>query len=96
MYVWKEKSRRDRRHFAATGLDTLDEADLETLRKNEITVRKEEEVHRYELEVSKFPRTRITLRDKVPTPFFLIELLPAANRSRQVREIRHGGHHVLF
>ncbi|GMH51252.1 hypothetical protein TrST_g10856 [Triparma strigata] len=50
MYVWKAKSRRDRRHFAATGLDTLDEADLETLRKNEITVRKEEEVHRYELE----------------------------------------------
>lgn len=52
MYVWKSKSRRDRRHFASTGLETLDEADLDTLRKNEIGVRKEEEVNRYELEVS--------------------------------------------
>ena len=59
MYVWKSKNRRDRRHFAASGLKTLDPADLAIMRKNEIEIRKEEEETRYELEqieVQKFIR----------------------------------------
>ena len=59
MYVWKSKNRRDRRHFATSGLKTLDPADLAILRKNEVEIRKEEEEHRYELEqieVQKFIR----------------------------------------
>ncbi|GMH81373.1 hypothetical protein TL16_g08909 [Triparma laevis f. inornata] len=69
MYVWKSKSRRDRRHFASTGLETLDEADLDTLRKNEVGVRKEEEVNRYELEQIEVDKFVNFAREDITTYF---------------------------
>ena len=50
MYVWKNRSRRDRRHYASTGMDTLDPTDLALLQKKEKKFRSDEEIKRFELE----------------------------------------------
>ena len=59
MYVWNQKGRRDRRHFASTGLETLDPSELQSLQEKEKKIRADEEVQRYKLEhieIEKFVR----------------------------------------
>jgi len=69
MYVWRFRGRRDRRANASTALETLDDHDLEFLRKKEIQTRADEEVDRFMMEKREIEKFKNFVREDLEMYF---------------------------
>ena len=69
MHGWRYRGRRDRRDNGITGLDTMDEHDLEILRKKELDIRAAEEVERCQMEIREIEKFKLFVTEDLNTFF---------------------------